>query len=134
MPPRLSRKCTPHLPLVFVKALSDAPFMQDYTSAVYTEAFHRRRLRIVDRADYTVSADDYIDPRPLYGEGASIETKRPALHQAAVNADPLAVCELIRYADTAYYACCILTVLDMKTARNCQLQGRHRRYCSSGRC
>lgn len=65
-------------------------------SAVFTEAFHKRRLRIVDQTDYATSADDFVDPVPLYGAEAASGVRRTALHHAAANADPIAVCELIR--------------------------------------
>lgn len=99
MPPRTARKCVPHLPLGFIDALCQEPMMQTFptnTSAIFTEAYHRRRLRIVDQTDYAVSADDFVDPEPLYGADAVSNVRQTALHHAAARADAIAVCELIR--------------------------------------
>lgn len=65
-------------------------------SAVFTDPYHKRRLRIVDQTDYVINADDFVDPELFYGEEAVSEVQRTALHHASARADPIAVCELIR--------------------------------------
>ena len=105
MAPRTSRKPTPHLPLGLVEALCEEANMEQGESAVFTEAFQRRRLRIVDQSDYATSPDDYVDAGPLYGESSSSGIQRNALHHAATHADPIAVCELIRSVKSMRHRC-----------------------------
>ena len=140
MPPTTLKKCTPHLPVRLVETLREKQFMQGSTSAIYTETFHRRRLRFVDQTRYGASPDDYVDAEPLYGEPgnstisvppSSSSVKRTALHHAAAHADHLAVCELIRCGRSCCLCAAYLNTL--QTRCDYRLQGLRGRHLSRGR-
>ncbi|KII86006.1 hypothetical protein PLICRDRAFT_178304 [Plicaturopsis crispa FD-325 SS-3] len=91
MPP-LSK---PHLPEAFVKKiLADPELTPGYTSLVFQEAGHLRRLGMVSIAkEDCLSPDSHVFPTV---PGQPPSPLRTTAHLAAAEADPLLLCEAIR--------------------------------------
>ncbi|KAF8064229.1 hypothetical protein FPV67DRAFT_1504054 [Lyophyllum atratum] len=89
----------PHLPTKFIKQIvADRTLSDGYESMVFTDQFHAARLQMVD-----VRASESRSPDAVHGFELEGGRKNPfpdhllgRIHIAAVAADILAVCELIR--------------------------------------
>jgi hypothetical protein len=86
----------PLLPANFIRQVESDPMMSDYPSAVYEREAHDERLAM--RNWLKPLSPDYFVIGPT---GFTVEAKRTALHLAAMDADVLAVSELLRLGASA---------------------------------